>query len=191
MLISRRKFIQNIAITTIGAQWFFSCNDAAPSPFKFFTNQEARTLGSICNQIIPEDDLPGAVEAGALDYIDLLLTKKQIQLKAVYRNGLESVENSCVKIYGQKLSEINDDKQITFLELMERNNLDETLWNGMPSNFFQMVRKHTIEGYFSHPRHGGNKHLAGYRLLEYNYVEVQLEYRFMDMNFKDTNNKSE
>ncbi|MEL7122920.1 MAG: gluconate 2-dehydrogenase subunit 3 family protein, partial [Bacteroidota bacterium] len=183
MPLPRRKFIKNIAITTIGAQWFFSCNNTVPSPFNFFTKQEARTLGRIYNQIIPEDDLPGAVEAGALDYIDLLLTKKQSHLQEAYRNGLESVENSCTKMHGQKLSEINSDQQIAFLQLMEKNELDETLWNGMSANFFQLVRKHTIEGYFSHPRHGGNKNLAGYRLLKYNYVEVDPEYRFTDINF--------
>ncbi len=191
MSISRRKFIQNAAITTIGAQWFFSCNNAIPSPFQFFTNQEARTLGSICNQIIPEDDLPGAVEAGALDYIDLLLTKRQPNLKEVYRNGLELVEKSCANMHGQKFSEINSDKQIAFLQLMEKNELDKTLWNGSPAIFFQLVRKHTIEGYFSHPRHGGNKHLAGYRLLEYHYVEVDPAYRFMNMKGKYTNDQIE
>jgi len=39
----------------------------------WLTDEERRTLGALCDRLIPAEDGPGALEAGAVDYIDVLL----------------------------------------------------------------------------------------------------------------------
>jgi hypothetical protein len=39
----------------------------------WLTDVECRTLGALCDRLIPAEDGPGALEAGAVDYIDVLL----------------------------------------------------------------------------------------------------------------------
>ena len=192
MGISRRKFIRNTGISLAGAQFLMSCGSNELSPWKFLTIDEGKTLAFICEQIIPEDDFPGAVKAGVLNYIDNRLSSKYRDLKESYRNGLASVEKSCNKINGKNFSELSWDEQTGFLTRMEKNQLDDENWKDQKSSaFFEMVRKHTIEGYFGHPRYGGNKDFAGYRLLNYEYPELRGQNRYTDERFKNTNWKYE
>ncbi len=39
----------------------------------WLTEEERKTLGALCARLIPADETPGALEAGAVDYIDILL----------------------------------------------------------------------------------------------------------------------
>ena len=43
---------------------------AARPRYRFFTDAEANLLIDICEQIIPRDDVPGATDTGAINYID-------------------------------------------------------------------------------------------------------------------------
>lgn len=186
--ISRRKFIRNTGISMIGVPFVYACSAKEYSLWRFFTNHEAKVLGIICNQIIPEDDFPGAVDAGVIYYIDQRLISKYSELKNKYRKGLKSVEESCQQMHGKSIFELTWEQQTQFLVQMEKNKLAQKFWaKQSSSSFFYLVRKHTIEGYFGHPRHGGNKNLAGYRLVHFEYPELRGQNRYDDARFRNTN----
>jgi hypothetical protein len=50
------------------------CSSPAPVQTGFFTDAERSALGALANAVLPPDDTPGAVELGAVTYIERLLT---------------------------------------------------------------------------------------------------------------------
>ena len=67
---------------------------SVPSRYRFFTDAEASLLTGICDQIIPRDDVPGAAEAGAVNYIDRQLGGVFARHRQTYRRGLDSFRRS-------------------------------------------------------------------------------------------------
>ena len=69
--ISRRKFIKAMAVGTTGLLIFPQCTfQSKASDWRFFTNEEAKLVDAIVEQIIPTDEWMGARDAGVTNYID-------------------------------------------------------------------------------------------------------------------------
>jgi hypothetical protein len=58
---------------------------------RILTNLERRTLEAIAERIFPKTDSPGAVEIGAVDYIEIALAGDYAALLPLYRAGLRSL----------------------------------------------------------------------------------------------------
>src|SRR5437870_13316521 len=69
---------------------------------KALTRTEARTLEAIAGRIFPKTDTPGAVAAGALDYIKLALVGDYAKLLPLYRRGLRAVDRHALRKLGAK-----------------------------------------------------------------------------------------
>jgi hypothetical protein len=67
--LNRRAFLQAALTTAAAAGAGVACGRNG-SPWRFFTLDEARTLASMVDQIIPPDQDAGAVWAGVVNYID-------------------------------------------------------------------------------------------------------------------------
>ena len=68
---SRRAFLSASATVTVVC--LPSCRQKSlpiSRCWRFFTAHEASVLAALCDQIVPPDDLPGAVWAGAMEFID-------------------------------------------------------------------------------------------------------------------------
>ena len=134
----REVFLQLGAVWTALAQ-------TPGDGLKFFTAEQAREVEAIAAQIIPSDELgPGAREAGVVRFIDLVLSSFEREKQAVYREGLAGLG---------AFAALDRAKQIERLGAIEK------------TPFFETVREHTIMGFFSHPKYGGNRDGSGYRLL--------------------------
>lgn len=145
-------------------------------------------LAMIAEQIIPADRDPGAREAGVADYIDRQLAPGGRIADALedYRVGLAAVQQAARKMFAKPFQALAWGQQTELLKAIEGNRTDPAHWVRQPSaEFFQMVRRHTIEGYFGHPRHGGNRGLAGYRLLGIEFPELRGQNRYTDARFRD------
>jgi gluconate 2-dehydrogenase gamma chain len=116
---------------------------------------QARTLGAICDQIVPADDFPSATQAGVLDYIDRQLMRHYRRHRDAYRDGLEQAEAMSRKRFGQELAALAANEQLEIVSELEREEGD----------FFHLVRDHTLEGYYGSPRHGGNRDAVSWRML--------------------------
>ena len=146
---------------------------------RFFSEAEAALLAGICEQIIPSDDVPGAADTGAVEYIDRQLRGAFARHRKAYHGGLESFGRTCLKAYGKAFQDLPPAKKIDALRSIERGEAPGDLWSD-PSqqDFFNMVLAHTMQGFYGSPRHGGNRGYASYRMLGLDYPQVVGQNRY-------------
>lgn len=177
-MMNRRNFIKKGAAGITGLMMMPACIYEI-TPYEFFTNEEAKCIIAMTDQIIPADENgPGAVYANVINYIDKQLINVFTSAQNKYREGIASLQKSCKKLYKKNFEEIEFSLQKEFLENIESNQIDKDHWNAEPREFFGMVIDHTMQGFYGSPRHGGNKNYISYRImnLEYPYVVGQNRY---------------
>jgi gluconate 2-dehydrogenase gamma chain len=127
---------------------------AAPlyaGPLVLFSEDEAKVLEALCNQIVPaEDDAPGAVRAGVVFYIDKHLAGPLKRFAPAYRRGIPLL---------REFTSLNFAEQAQFLRELERGSNPEL------ASFFSMVVDHTMQGFYGSPEHGGNRDEASWKML--------------------------
>ena len=140
-------------------------------PLRFFTAAEARTVEAACERIFPSDDSgPGAKEAGVVIYIDRQLAgpygrdqhryTKPPFVQSFPEHGYQGKE-APRELYRAGIGQLGD-----FVALSPAGR-DERLRSLETTDFFRLLRQHTIEGMFSDPMHGGNADLIGWQLIGY------------------------
>ena len=140
-------------------------------PLRFFTAIEAATVSAACARIFPADESgPGATEAGVIIYIDRQLAGPYGRDKYRYTKApwVESIPEHGYqgKATPREIYRAGIPRLGNFTELTSAQQ-DERLQSIEDSNFFQMLRRHTIEGMFCDPMHGGNAGLIGWQLIGY------------------------
>ena len=132
--------------------------------FKVLTANQARTLTAIADRIFPRTDTPGAVEAGALSYIDAALGGDYAQSVPLYRQGLRAVDRQARLKFGEVFSMLSEDKKDALLTEFESGAVPGFK---KAAEFFEMVRYHVLEGVFCEPQYGGNRDMIGWRLVDF------------------------
>ena len=122
---------------------------------EFLTHEQVLTLAALCDQIIPADDFPSASQVGVLDYIDRQLVRHYRCHQDAYREGLVRADAASRNQFGHSLAEASSVQQHQVVSQTEQK--DRT--------FFELLRKHTLEGYYGSPRHGGNRDAVSWRML--------------------------
>ena len=128
------------------------------------SDAERAILGALAERLIPSDDTgPGAREARVVEYIEGSLVHGYEQHRATYEGGLAALG-------AVGFIELSTDRQDAVLASLERQG----------DAFFELVRRHAIEGMFGDPRWGGNANRAGWDLLGYpgprhEWTEVEQE----------------
>lgn len=140
-------------------------------PLRFLTAAEARVIQAAAERIFPSDATgPGATEAGVVIYIDRQLAGPYGRDKYRYTKGpfVESVpehgyqgKESPREVYRAGIRSLGN-----FSELKPAEQ-DQKLKSIQTTNFFRLLRQHTLEGMFSDPMHGGNNGLVGWQLIGY------------------------
>lgn len=123
--------------------------------WEFLSEAEARTLAALCDQIIPADDFPSASQAGVLHFIDRQLVRHYEQYRRAYRDGLRRVDKACRAKYSAELASLLPEQQLAIAVATEHDQPE----------FFELVRRHTMQGYYGSPRHGGNRAAVSWRML--------------------------
>jgi gluconate 2-dehydrogenase gamma chain len=150
--LTRRQFV---AAGALGATAIAAGCKRDKGNWEFLSNEEARTLAAICDQIVPADDFPSASQAGVLTYIDGQLVRHYRRHQDAYRNGLEQAQAMSRRQFGNQLALLSPNQQheiVTYLSQQSQ-------------PFFELVRSHTMEGYYGSPRHGGNRDAVSWRML--------------------------
>ena len=119
---------------------------------------------AVTDQIIPADEQPGAKWAGVVHYIDLALTSDLKELRPAYSRGIQHLEALAHEVTGRPFAELQFTDQTNVLEKLEQDQTPMT--EGLSGReFFELMRKHTLEGFFSGPKHGGNRDSVGWKVL--------------------------
>jgi hypothetical protein len=119
----------------------------------------SRTLLAVADRLIPTDESgPGALPAGAAQYVGQALAGDYAALLPAYVAGLSSLDADARERHGRGFADLEPDDQDDMLRALEL---------GPSAPFFELVRRHVIEGMFGDPSYGGNRDRAGWALLGY------------------------
>ena len=169
---TRRQFMKKAAIGIGSATLLASCR-APESRWRFFTDDEAKLVEAITEQIIPADQDPGANEARVVNFMDKQLVGPYKRFQNNYREGLAGVRKTGKQMFGKTFELLTSDEQTAVLKALESEQVDEKAWSAQSSGeFFSMMRNHTMQGFYGSPRHGGNKNYVSYRMLELDYPRI-------------------
>lgn len=174
----RRDFIRQISLA-FGSVMFIPACAGYDSPWRFFTEEETKTVIAFAEQIIPKDNDPGATEANIINFIDKQLVGPYTRFQEMYKNGIPALEQSAQRILRKYFYEMNSNEQIHFMEQMEAGNLPEEYWQEVSQQrFFNLMLDHTMQGFYGSPRHGGNKNYASYKMMRIDYPHVLGQNRY-------------
>jgi len=159
---------------------------AIPLGYLFFGAAEARFIEAACERLIPADDLgPGALGARVPHYLDEQLRGEWGAGERPYRSGPWQAGSlppqrrlSCTPAelfrralsaiirsfdaHGTAFAALGADAQHAYLKSIEAGAAD---LDGVPSEmFFDMLLRMTMEGFFSHPRHGAGRDVVAWRM---------------------------
>jgi len=151
--MDRRRFMQTGA-SAIAALSATSCR-TSPGRWRFFTDEEGRTLAALCNQIVPTDHFPGAAEAGAVEFIDRQLMRHYRRHRAAYRRGLAATDQISSGAFGQNFASLTFAQQTQIARILENQR----------KPFFELVLSHTMQSFYGSPRHGGNRDGVSWLML--------------------------
>lgn len=151
--LTRRHFMAGGAVA--GAALAAGCKGRGPSDWDFLSDDQAMTLTVLCDQIIPADDFASASEAGVVTYIDRQLMRHYRRHRAAYEAGLQEADRVSKGRCGAALAEAPAKMQLEIATAVEK----------QQAEFFELLRKHTMEGYYGSPRHGGNRDAVSWRML--------------------------
>lgn len=106
-------------------------------------------------QVIPSDETPGAREAGVVYFIDRALTTFDHDKQPLYTQGLQDLEAKTHELFpsARRFSALTSPQQVRILKAIEK------------TDFFELVRIHTIMGFLSNPEYGGNRDKAGWKMI--------------------------
>ena len=138
----------------------------APVAFTYFTLEQAATVEAITDQIIPADADPGAKWAGVVHYIDLALAGDLKEHRPAYEAGLRRLASLAREGADKPFAQLDFATQTKILEKLEADDFRE---GSGPSGreFFLLVRRQTLEGFFGDPKYGGNRDSIGWKILKF------------------------
>jgi gluconate 2-dehydrogenase gamma chain len=145
---------------------------ATREPYSNLSVAEAQTLEAIVARLIPDDvNGPGALEAGAVRFIDLGFNDALAASRELYRAGLAAIDTIARNESGRSFAELDAADQDALLASIEQGlsetDGDATAFPVSPAGFFNVVLQHTIEGTFGDPHYGGNRDFIGWELIAY------------------------
>jgi gluconate 2-dehydrogenase gamma chain len=158
-------------------------------PYQFLTADEASFVDAAVSRLIPNDDLgPGAKEAGVTTFIDRQLAgaygqaatwymqgpwrkgedsqgyQSRLTPAQLYRAAIKDIDDHCRQTFQNKaFRELSPDDQDQVLKGLESG--DIKLANADAKTFFTVFLQNTTEGFFADPIYGGNRDMAGWKLI--------------------------
>ena len=82
--------------------------DSKNSSPNVLTTDETKILAAIADRIFPKTDTPGAVEIGAVHYIDIALAGDYAPLVPLYRQGLRMVNRFAQEKFGRVFCQLTE-----------------------------------------------------------------------------------
>ncbi len=185
-LPSRRDAIKLLSIVAGGAATGVAgslligrMDRSRPGGWKFLTADEVPLVEAVAEQIIPADQDPGAKGAGVVYFIDLQLAGPYRRFQEKYRSGLLSLRQTSQQMHGKPFEKLAWDDQTELLKSLEADRAPKELWKDpSAAEFFNLVREHTMQGFYGSPRHGGNKNYCSYRMLGLEYPRILGQNRY-------------
>ncbi len=114
----------------------------------YFSPSEFHTIDVLTGLIIPQDENPGAREAGVSEFIDFLAAHGEQDIQQPMRDGLKWLDAAARKNHGAIFTELAPAQQNEILTAIAYS-------KGAPSDapegraFFHLIRRYTVMGYYT------------------------------------------
>jgi gluconate 2-dehydrogenase gamma chain len=161
----------------------------ASSGYTFFAPAESAFVEAAVARLIPKDELgPGAVEAGVPVFIDRQLAgeygaggrwymqgpwgageptqgwQTRLTPAALYRAAIREIDEAVAhEAKAATYAKLSADDQDRWLHDLEGGKVK--LPTADAKTFFQLLHQNTIEGFWADPLYGGNRDMAGWKLI--------------------------
>jgi gluconate 2-dehydrogenase gamma chain len=166
--VSRRTVLGSVAATTTYALiplTMLSEAGHAQQAASILTATERVTLDAFVDRLIPADASgPGAREAGVVDYIERALAEWLGNERSSLVQGLQAIDAQAISRHGSSFAELADGDKDALITAMENGQVED-MTNAQA--LFNRLHRLTLEGMFSDPYYGGNRHYIGWDLIGY------------------------
>lgn len=128
-----------------------------------FTQEQISILKAVVDRIIPEDEYPGAWNAGVGVYISRLIAEDAEAIER-YQLCLEACDQESISFLGHSFVSLDAAGQDTILSRIE-SGIILTQWTFDPEAFFRMAVNHAMEGFYADPGNGGNLNEVAWKMI--------------------------
>ncbi len=155
----RRTILEMLAKAAVASQftgfnrWAFAQQHHAaqtePQPSKpyqptYFSPPEYRAIEILTDLIIPEDETPGAKQAGVSEFIDFMAAHGEHEIQRPMRDGLAALDATANQTYSKTFIDLSTKQQVDILKKLAATSADD------PGNkFFRLIRRYTVMGYYT------------------------------------------
>ena len=128
---------------------------SATPHFETLDPNTATEIEAIASQIIPSTDGPGAREAGVIYFIDRALSTFATDDRESYRTGMAQLQQKRKELFpnSTSIAALTNQQQIDLIRAIET------------SEFFELLRTHTVLGFLGNPSYGGNRGEIGWKQI--------------------------
>lgn len=128
---------------------------STPAGFEYLDARTAQDVSAVAAQIVPSDDGPGATEAGAVYFIDRALKTFAADKQQAYRDGLADLDRRRQQTFpgSASFAALPPAQQMQLLHAIEA------------TDFFALVRAHTVLAWLGSPEYGGNRNNVGWKYI--------------------------
>jgi gluconate 2-dehydrogenase gamma chain len=126
-----------------------------PAAFQTLDPATAAEIDAITSQIVPSVDGPGAHEAGVVYFIDRALSTFDADLREAYRTGMAMAQEKRREMFpgSATIAMLSTEQQMQLIHGIET------------TDFFELLRTHTMYGFLGNPSYGGNRDRVGWKLI--------------------------
>ncbi len=143
--------------------------------FAYFDVATAKEIEALTSCIVPSDDTPGAREAGVVYFVDRALSTFDQSRRGLYKEGLADLQARRKERFpaSKSIAELSAAQQAELLRSIER------------SDFFQLLRTHTLYGFLGDPSYGGNRDGVGWKVVGFEHkMQHQPPFGYYDAEIK-------
>ena len=132
-----------------------------------FSKRHAELAAALADAIVPPDeDSPGAGEAGFVAYIDRQLKGPLERFSPVYHLGLPALDDTARRIAGKSFLELDAEERTALLKKVEEGQAEGPEWPDFSAHsFFRRAVEHVMQSFYGSPEHGGNRDMASWKML--------------------------
>jgi hypothetical protein len=151
-LFASAAFLPALTLDAVALLQSVHAQAAAAPGLKTLSPQQNATVTTIAELIIPQTDTAGAKAMKVNEFIDLILTDwyDEVTTKR-FLAGLADVDRLSQKLYGKKFVACNEAQQIDLLKVLDSEAVlaRKEATALAPMNFFGMIKKLTLIGYYT------------------------------------------
>ena len=151
--MERRAAIKSLNVTIAGVLFFPGCNfssETKETANSFLSPEQDLLLTDIIDSIIPASgDIPGAKAINVQDYVKIMVIDcREPEIQKIFLDGLGATEELSKSLHGDNFAALSDIDKHNVLNTM-KNTVDEEPDHKKHSQFFDLVKGLTVQGYMT------------------------------------------